>query len=453
MFTLPAEFSKLISQFAPLFSTEKVFNRAGLLMLGAILTKGKRTVCSVLRSLGLKDEKGFYNYHRVLSRARWSAYKGAKILLFVLIMRFCHTKNDPLVFVLDETIERRWGKTIRARGIYRDSVRSSKSHVVKCSGLRWLCLMFVTPVSWANRIWALPFMTVLAPSKRYYEQKGKVHKKLTDWARQLALQLSRWLPLDKIIMLGDHTYAVLNLLASTMDRVIWIVSFRMDAALYDPPPSERPANKPGRKPIKGKRQPNLKERLNDPKTEWQKVRFSQWYGVQNKLMEIATGTAIWYSGGKPPVPCRWVLVRDPEEKLEARSILCTDIGMTANDIVCFFTQRWNVEVTFEEVRAHLGVETQRQWSDSSIARTTPVLMSLYSLVTIWADCLSENKKLTVFKTAWYQKEHPTFSDAIASVRYRIWRSQNKFVSLKTPDTNLFDSDFFEHLIFMAARAG
>ena len=161
MFTLPKEFSQQISVFAPIFSN-KVFEHAKILLLGSILVVGRRTVCSALRAVGLNDEKRFHKYHRVLSLAKWSCYKAARILLLQLANHF-HTTTEPLIFGIDETIERRRGSAIKAKGIYRDPVRSSKSHFVKCSGLRWISMMLLTPISWADRVWALPFLTILAP--------------------------------------------------------------------------------------------------------------------------------------------------------------------------------------------------------------------------------------------------------------------------------------------------
>lgn len=201
MMTIPEEFSNQISAFASLF-TKKVFKHVKVLLMGSLLVVGRRTVCSALQAMGLSQEKQFHKYHRVLSKAKWSAYQAARILLGLLVDRLV-SADEPLVFGLDETLERRWGSKIKARGIYRDAVRSSHSYFVKCSGLRWMCMMLLTPINWANRIWALPFLTVLAPSERYNEQQSKKHKKLTDWARQMILQLKRWLPKRQLIVVAD----------------------------------------------------------------------------------------------------------------------------------------------------------------------------------------------------------------------------------------------------------
>lgn len=446
MLKLPPEFVKIISVFSPNFS-KKIFEHAGQLLLGTVLTQGKRTVCSVLRSLGAEKERNWSKYHRVLSRAKWSALSCSKALLLLLLKTFI--SGDTLVFGIDETIERRWGTKIKAKGLYRDAVRSSKSFFVKCTGLRWVCVMLLSPIGWANRIWALPFLSVLAPSERYHEQLGKPHKTLSDWARQIAYLLHRWLPDFELIVLGDGSYAVMETLAAAPPNLTWIVRFRMDARLHDPPP---PYQGMGRPPIKGERQTPLKQRLTDKRTVWDKAVFSKWYDEENKEVLVASGTALWYRAGKPAVPLRWILVKDPDGKFEPFVLACTNLELVAEQIIAYYLQRWQVEVTFEQLREHLGVETQRQWSDRSIARTTPVLMALFSIVTLWAERLEQSQKLTVFQTAWYNKPFPTFSDAIASVRFRTWHFQLNSQSSENKESELSRIKFINHLAFMAARA-
>ena len=448
MFKYPPEFSEIISVFSPLFS-KKVFERAGQLLQGAILTSGKRTVCGVLRTLGLNKIPNWDLYHRVLSRAKWSPLACSLQLVRLLIKKFI--PSQTLVLGIDETIERRWGPKIKARGIYRDAVRSTKKYFVRCSGLRWICVMLLTPIPWANRIWALPFLTVLAPSERYHDEKGKKHKKLSDWTRQVCFLLRRWLPDFQLIMIADGSYAVMELFAATRMHLTWIARFRMNPSLYDFPPPYQKGQR-GRPPEKGPRQPSLEQRLNDVNTKWERVCFSQWYGQKDKVMEITSGTAMWYRAGKPINPIRWVIVRDPEGKADPTPIVSTDLTFKPIDMVRHFVKRWQVEVTFEEVRAHLGVETQRQWTDLAILRTTPILMALFSIVTLWANELIHMQKLTVFQTAWYKKPYPTFSDAVASIRYRIWRYQVFSQLPKKYNCNLIIKTLFDHLAFMAARA-
>lgn len=445
--TLPPEFAGFIIEFAPLFS-KRVFPHAQMMILGALLAPGKRTVTSVLRIMGLDQDRRFHKYHRVLSQADWSAHKASQVLLVMLLRRFA--PSGTLVFGIDETIERRWGSKIKARGIYRDAVRSSKGHFVKASGLRWISMMLLCEIPWACRIWALPFLTVLAPSERYHLELGRRHKKLTDWVRQMILQVRRWLPDRMLVVVADSTYAVLELLDAVGEQVCFVTRLRLDASLYDWP-GVQPKGKRGPKPKKGKRLPKLEAVLSDAKTRWQRLKVSQWYGRSNRLLEVATGQALWYSPGKPVVPLRWVLVRDVEGNLAAKAFLCTNLEACPVQILQWFVQRWSVEVTFEEGRAHLGVETQRQWSDRAIARTTPVLLGLFSLTTLLADQLHQQHELYLGTAVWYPKPLPTFSDAIAAVRRKVWHPRYYFMSDSEPETLKIPEPLFKVMIETLGR--
>jgi hypothetical protein len=430
--TLSAEYLTLILTFAPVF-TKRVWRHAQVLLAGAILAPGKRTVTAALRVMGLNDHRHFQTYHRVLNRAVWSGLAVSRILLGMLVQTFVPT--GTVVLGVDETIERRRGGKIKAKGIYRDPVRSSRSHFVKASGLRWLSVMLLAPIPWAQRVWALPFLTILAPSERYYQGSPRGHKKVTDWARQALLQVRRWLPRRKLVVVADNTYAVIDLLSRLMqlaNPVHMVTRLRLDAALYEPaPPRER--GKPGRPRLKGARLPTLEQVLRDPKTAWTAATVPDWYGQGQREIEITSGIAVWYHSGKPPLPIRWVLIRDPKGRFESRALLCTEVKATPLQIVKWFVLRWQVEVTFQEARAHLGIETQRQWSDLAIARTTPALLGLFSLVTLLAHPLASRDQLPIRWAAWYTKQWPTFSDALAAVRYQLWHHQDFHLSLSDAD--------------------
>src|SRR3954463_7815396 len=200
MLLLSSGFASLLQCFAPLFDS-RVWNYAQLLLLGAMLAPGKRTVTAALRIVGRGNEQRFQNYHRVWNRACWSSRAASRILLGLLVRTFA--PSGPILVGLDDTIERRWGRKIQARGIYRDPVRSSHSHLVKASGLRWLSLKLLVQIPWAGRVWALPFLTVLAPSERYHQKRHRRHKTLVNWGRQMLLQLRRWLPERPIVLVVD----------------------------------------------------------------------------------------------------------------------------------------------------------------------------------------------------------------------------------------------------------
>lgn len=277
--------------------------------------------------------------------------------------------------------------------------------------------MLLAPIPWAGRVWALPFLTVLAPSERYARERGHRHKLLTDWARQMLIQIARWLPRRRIIIVADMSYAAIELLAAVRRHLTVITRLRLDARLFDPPPVRQPGQR-GRPRVSGARQPTLAQRLNNPETRWWRVTIANWYGGQDRQLAITSGTALWYHPGKS-VPIRWVLVRDMAGEFEPQALLCTDLAADPVDVLGWFVRRWSVEVTFAEVRRHLGVETQRQWSDTAIARTTPALLGLFSLVTVWAGEVL-NKGWKPRQAAWYAKSHLTFSDALAIVRAKLW---------------------------------
>ncbi|MBV9192966.1 MAG: transposase [Solirubrobacterales bacterium] len=416
--------------FANLF-TRPTWARVLLLIAGAILVPGRRTVAAVLRILGLDQDGDFATYHAVLNRARWSSRAVAGRLLRLLVASFVPA-DAAILIGLDDTIERRWGPRIRARGIYRDPVRSSKAHLVKTSGLRWLSAMLMVRVPWAGRVLALPFLTVLAPSKRYYADQPRSPKTLLDCARQAIFQIRRWLPGRRIVLVADGAFAALDFLAAVRRHLCLVTRLRLDANLFDPAPP-RPPGKRGRKAVRGKKQPKLARRLLDPATIWEQHTVALWYGRANRVVEIASGTAVWYHGGLPPVPIRWLLVRDPSGELEPQAFLATDLDAAPADILQWFVHRWQVEVTFEETRAHLGIETQRQWSDLAILRTTPALLGLFSLIVLWANDIAATQPLRPRTAAWYPKALPTFSDAIAAVRRQIWAHHSSFMSPKSDE--------------------
>jgi hypothetical protein len=436
---------RLLAPFAPLFS-KSVFQHVQVLVAGAILAPGRRTVSSALRAMGLDQHKRFHRYHRVLSRASWSSREVSRILLGLLVEAFV-PEGDPLVVGIDETLERRWGKKISARGVYRDPVLSTHENFVKSSGLRWVCVMLLVEVPWAARAWALPFLSVLAPSERYAAKRGKRHKKITEWAWQLLLLLRRWYAQREIVAVADRAYATLKLLdrcRKLSNPITFITRLRLDAALYEPAPPRRRGQR-GRPRIKGERLPNLSEVAQDPNTVWKPTKIANWYGGGERIVEIASETAVWYSTGLFAVPVRWVLITDPRGEFKTQALLCTDLEADPKKILCWYVMRWQLEVTYQEMRRHLGFETQRQWSELAIQRTTPALLGLFSLTTLFAHERMAQAAGAFRQAAWYHKRHPTFADALAMMRKELWASATFYGSPAQTDTVKVPRAFVERL--------
>ena len=445
MRALPTEMIRVLAPFAPLFS-KRVWQNARILLMGAILAPGRRTVSSTLRAMGLDQERRFHRYHRVLSRAQWSSLEVSRVLLGLLVETFV-PEGDPLVVGVDETLERRWGKKIAARGVYRDPVRSTHETFVKSSGLRWVCVMLLVEIPWAARVWALPFLSALAPSERYAAGRGKRHKKITEWAWQLLLLVRRWYPERKLVVVADRAYASLKLLdrcRKLSNPITFIARLRLDAALYEPAPPRRP-HQIGRPRLKGERLPNLSVVAEDPLTVWKPAKIANWYGSRDRMVEVSSQTAVWYSTGLFAVPIRWVLVRDPKGEFKTQALLCTDLDADPKKILHWFVMRWQLEVTFQEVRRHLGFETQRQWSELAIRRTTPALLGLFSLVTLFAHLQRRQAAGAFRRAAWYHKRHPTFADAMALVRKELWASATFCGSPAETDTVKVPRAFVERL--------
>ena len=453
MLILPDAIVSLLSPFAPMFQA-RTWTKAQVLLVGAVLATHKRTVTSALRVMGLSDEPGFARYHHVLNRAVWSPLQPSRVLLLLLV-EHPGQGDGPRVFGIDETLERRRGKRIKARGVYRDAVRSSRSHLVKASGLRWISLMWLSTIPWAHRTWALPVLTVLAPSERYCRQMGRTHKKITDWARQMIVQLRRRLPNRPLVVVADSSYAALDLLhfCQSMTRpVTFITRLRLDAALYEPRSTPTVRDRWGVHASRANVCPRSVNSLNVPTETGPRC---PWAGTTapSARWRSSLKQRVWHHAGRPPVPIRWVLIQDPLRQFDSQALLCTDPAVSPGQIIEWFVLRWQIEVTFQETRAHLGVETQRQWSDLAISRTTPVLLGLFSWITLAAHLLGDRRLATPRSAAWYVKSAPTFVDAIALVRRHLWSASETFcTSSQKPDMRKVPTHLYNRFIESLAYA-
>ena len=444
---LPEAIILVLAPFAPLVS-QRVWLHAQLLLLGAMLAPGARTVTAALRVMGMATERGFTNYHRVLNRATWSARRGSRMLLEWLIT-FLVPAGATIVLGADDTVERRGGRKITAKGCYRDAGRSTKQHVVHCFGLKGVSMMLLVPVPWARRVWAMPCLTALCRPVQKKDQRR--HKSSVDWVRQMIKQVRRWLPGRRLVLVVDGGFAAVSLaLACAKHQVVMVSRLRWEAALSHRP-GPQPPGKRGPKPLKGRRQRGLQTRAARSDTPWETVEID-WYGGQRKQRWLFSHTAMWHTPGLPPVDIRFVLGCAPPGKLRMEAFFCPDLQATPVQILEWIVMPWSVEVTFEEVRTPLGLETQRQWSDQAIARTTPVLLALFSLVTVLALKLSQGGQIPVPMTAWYRQGEPTFSECLALVRWHICRARYLVNSAAEPEFVQFPREAFELLLTSLPRA-
>jgi len=440
---LPEAIIAIWAPFAALF-TQPVWHHVQVLWIGAVLCRGPRTVASVLRVMGLGGERRFEKYHRVLNRAHWSGLQGAKILLGLLIALLPASWDWDIV--VDETIERRNGRRIKAKGRYRDAVRSTRGTVVKCYGLKWISLMLLVPLPWSTRPWALPFLTILAPSERANTAAQRRHKTTVDWTVQAVKAISRWLGGRRWTLIGDGGYACVHLAHACVARGVTLISrLRLDAQLYTFPDRNAP-HRCGPKPLKGKRLPALKDRVAEALAYGKDLEIP-WYGGTTRVVRVLSNVCLWYTPGEPPVALRWLLIVDPTGETDPMAVFSTDLDLPVATIIARFVRRWNVEVTFEETRRHLGMETQRQWSDLAIARTTPALFALFSLVCLMAlRLVTMGHALPIRVTAWYRKSEATFSDVLALVSRVLWAEKYFTNSIDQPEPYVLQPEDWEVLL-------
>lgn len=413
----PRTIEMWLAPFAAMF-TQPTWLNAVALATGALLCLNRRTVCAALRAVDGASDKGFSRFHRFLSRGVWSGLQGSRILLGLLAKAFV-PDGQPLVVGVDDSIERRRGGKIRDKGIYRDPVRSSRGFFVKVEGLRWLSFQVLAKPGFARRVWGLPFLTVLCPSERANAKRQRRHQTVPEkaiWGMRL---IARWFPRRPLVMVGDS----LAVFRTLRNRAVCVTRCRMDARFFNPPPARKKGQK-GRSRVLGTRQLTPRTRAVRKATKWVRMTIPGWHakdGSTDRGVDVATGTALWNSHAMT-VPVRWVLTKDPAGQAETRVFVCSDPERTVSEILTWYAMRWAGEVTFAETRRHLGVETQ--WSDLAIHRTTPLLLGLFSLVTLWACQLTaQSGRLPVLGAAWYKNPDPTFSDCLAAVRRILWTEE------------------------------
>jgi hypothetical protein len=428
MTNLPTPILHIFAMFAPLFS-KPVFQNALLLFTGHILCKGRRTIADILRCLQLKDVKNFSKFHWVLNGAKWNCLAGSKIVFLQIIKLL--SSNDEIIINIDSTLERRKGTKIQGLGCHRDAARSTKSKKVLSIGLNWLVCAISIKFPFAKTKWSLPFLSILMPpkkplssSKNAKDLNKKVkHKKMTEWACQVAAVVRLWTgKFRKITIVADSAFACFKLLyACSKYRIGLISRLRLDARLYDFIPSDI-IQKKGRKRVAGQVLPKLSVLAKKDISEWNEVTV-QWYGGLSKKVFIQSGKCLWYYVGFLPVPIHWVLIKE-NESAEAIALFSSDLEHSVVEIIERYVERWPEEVTFEETRRHLGMETQRQWSDEAISRSTPIILSSFSIITMMGVELARSKgeEIPCQQASWYKKEHVTFSDLLAYVREAILRN-------------------------------
>jgi len=415
---LPRAAEPLLRGFGIAF-TPRTFQRVLLLFVGSVLALGRHTVTGVLwtaRTL-VEGAGHFTDYHRVFSRARWSPWPLARVLAAMVLELV--PEDEPVVCPVDDTTPQHKGKHVYGKGRHRDNCRSTRSHTVWVFGHKWVVLAVNVTFAFASRPWSLPVLAALYRPKELNTREGRRHKTSIDLARQLMAALVHWFPRRKFVLLGDGGYASHELarFCHRHRRHVSLVSLLHPRAnLYAPPPPRR-KGKNGRPRVRGEKLPAPQDVAAGARRKRSTV---GWYGGKKRRVEFVSCTGHWYKGGGGLVPVRWVFVHDLDGSHEDRYFYSTDASLSPSRIVTLYTGRWGVEVTFQEVRRHLGFHTPRCWTRPSVLRTAPCLLGLFSLVCLIHHHHTRGGGARALSTAWYEKAEPTFADAVASVRRLLW---------------------------------
>jgi DDE superfamily endonuclease len=413
MAIIPDLLNRLIHPFAAAFS-RPTFKRFTTLMLGAVLTTGRRTVSNLLRTVGGLAPGHPSSYHRVFSRRRWSIWTLARALAGAILRRCPH--DGPVSLVGDDTVDEHPGDTVYGKGRHRDPVRSSKTYTAWRWGHKWVVLAVLVQFPFARRPWALPVLVALYRTPQWDLEHGRRHKTPARLLRQLVAVLLRWSPGRRFLLAGDGGFGSHEMAAFAhrhRRRLALISRFGPKANLFEPPP---PYGGKGRPRVKGAELPAPGETV--AATAPTKLEVS-WYGGGRRQVETVSGTGQWYKSGEGLAPVRWVFVRDLTGTHRDDYFFSTDVEMEPRAVIEGFTGRWSIETTFQEMRAYVGLETTRGRSEATVLRMAPCLFGLFSVVALLYRRLRERGYATA-EVAWAGKSEVTFSDAITTVRRWLW---------------------------------
>ena len=404
----------VLALFAPAFSPA-IFPRAQLLAVAAILCTGRRTICNLLRLVRHRVQGAPSSYHRVLSQAKWSGLCLAALLVRFLVRHFWPAGLIRLVG--DDTVSEHRGKKVHGKGRHRDPVRSSHSYTAYRYGHKGVVLAVLIPFPFASRPWALPVLVALYRSPQDNAARGRRHRTPAQLMQLLLRVVRRWFPERRFAFAGDGGYGsheMATFAQQAAGKLALVSKFPANANLYEPPP---PYAGKGRRPHKGAKLPSPQEVVAGGAA---RTRLDvAWYGGGRRDVEVVSGVAQWYKAGQGLVAVRWVYVHDRTGTHRDDYLYSTNVTWTAQEIIERYTERWNIETTFEDMRAYLGLETTRGRCAPTVLRAEPVLFGLYSVVALLYGQLPEEAQ-GQGGVDWDGKRVVTFSDAISAVRRWLW---------------------------------
>jgi len=410
---LPTEATTLLLALTPAF-TQPTSRRFVTLLAAALLTPGRRTVANLLRTLGPLADGHVSTYQRVLSAASWSGLHLACLLTRWLVHALLPT--GVLYLAGDDTVDGHKGKRVWGKARHRGPVRSTQSHTVWRYGHKWGVLCVLVRLPFARRPWALPVLVDLYRSPEDNRRRNRPHRTPAQLLCRLVRLLLIWSPGRRFLLAGDAgsgSHEVARFCRRHRARLTLVSKLPPEARLYEPPPPCRGKGRPRRK---GARLPKPQEAVAAARKR--RRRTVGWYGGGTRRVEVVSGTGHWHKSGRGLVPLRWVFVRDRAGTHRDEYSYSTDPGLAVAAIIGHYTARCNSETTFQELRAHPGLESTRGWCARTVLRAAPCLFGLYSVVALLYQALPAAKRTGGVR--WPGKEGLTFSDALTAVRRWRW---------------------------------
>lgn len=415
---IPKDVESLLEIFSTEF-TGSVWRRFRYLLFAAIVVRGRRTVWRLLQCCGACTAGHFSSYHRVFSHRCWSGRALSRRLAEAVVSRLA--RDGVLQLVGDDTVSQHRGESVYGKGCHRDAVRSSHSHLVHRWGHKWIVLALRVRIPGTRRTWALPVLVTLYRTPEESKRLGIRHQTPPELMQGLLCLWLRWFPKRIVVFSADGGFATHKLsrfAARYRNRFALVSKFVPGAVLHERPAARKKGQR-GRTRIVGKRLPSPEQAV--AQTSKRSRHKVNWYGGGFRQVEVVTGVGHWYRQGQGLVKIRWVYVHDLSGNHRDEYLYSTQSSMTAKQIIEAFVGRWAIEVTFEEMREHLGLETTRGRSRNTVLRVEPCLFLLYTLIAFWYVQLASTKQ-TAILYRWPGKTSVSFTDAIAAVRRNAWEA-------------------------------
>jgi len=431
--------------------TQPSFDSFQTLVAGALLNHGRQTVANMVRAAGEMADKDYSSYNRFFSNSAWKEKTYSFQLLETILKTLPQGTHQAIKIVVDENLLRRKGKNVYGKCLHRDAVLSSQKHLVTTYGQKWVVFTVLVQIPGANRPWALPIELDLYWTKKYCQRHNLAYLSAVEITKLFLKSLKQSFPHLTFEVITDGGFASVSFVSSCrLEGIKASGKTKINTVLYEDPPKRQHKGR-GRKKIKGRKKKPLRRIAQDSEALFKEFEV-RWYDNQIKKVSVLSQVGLWYKSGQGLVKIRLLFVRDPEGSHQDECLYSTDLKATEKEIIETVVLRWNIEVTFEELRAYLDAESMKNWTEPSVKKQTLFVFSLYSLTSVWFSEFLKDQSPEPCSASWYEKEHYTFSDALYYLRREILNDFISSTSTLHQDAYLIPRQSVQFLVDNLARA-